>query len=238
MEPTARYEELKIPLSEPVHGLESVSAVLGIPEWWPTGSRVGVVLAHGAGSAQANAILERLHRGLTERGHLTLRFKFPFAEAGKRRTDKPAVLEAVMRDVVAFIGRDPTAAPAHLFLGGLGLGGRVAAQVSRTRLRVEGLFFMGYPLHPARKPEEVEAESLYRLITPILFLQGTRDRYCDLDVLRKTLFRVGAPTTLHVVQEADHQLKVLKKSGRSEEDVAEEVTATLEKWIAKVLEGG
>ena len=87
VEPSARFEELKIGLPEPVHELDSVSAVLGIPRWWPTGSRVGVVLAHGAGSDFSDPMIEGLQRELTERRYLSLRFNFPFAEAKKRRSD-------------------------------------------------------------------------------------------------------------------------------------------------------
>ena len=64
VEPSARFEELKIALPEPVHGLEKVSAVLGVPRWWPTGARVGVVLAHGASSNLADPLVEHLHREL------------------------------------------------------------------------------------------------------------------------------------------------------------------------------
>jgi predicted alpha/beta-hydrolase family hydrolase len=104
-----------------------------------------------------------------------------------------------------------------------------------ARLRVDGLFFLGFPLHPPDKPKDLDAEVLYRVIAPMLFVQGTRDRNCDLDVLRKTLARVGAPKTLHVVAEADHALKVLKKSGRTQEAVIDETLATLQGWIQKVI---
>ena len=76
VEPPARYEELKILLPEPVHGTDHVSAVLGIPRWWPTGSRVGVVMAHGAGSDLNDPLVAYLHHELTERRFLCLRFNF------------------------------------------------------------------------------------------------------------------------------------------------------------------
>lgn len=235
VEPAARFEEVEIPIPEEVAGVSKLSGVLGVPEWWPTGSRVGVVLAHDKGSSHEDPTLVDLHRGLTERGYLSLRFNFPFAEAGKRRADKDPVLERAFLEAVQFLGRDPTAAPAHLILGGKGIGGRVAARTAMSRLRVEGLFFMGFPLHAADKPETADTELLYRVISPMLFLQGTRDRYCDLDTLRQTLVRVGAPKTLHVLEEADHAFKVLKKSGRTPEEVNEEALAALDRWIGGVL---
>ena len=236
VEPSARFKQVKIPLPEPVHGLSEVSAVLGVPRWWPTGSRVSIAIAHGAGSDISDPLMEYLHRELTERRFLTLRFNFPFAEAKKRRPDPIQVLRLTYRAAIAALSRDPTAAPAHLFLAGAGLGGQIAAEIAGSRVRIAGLFLLGYPLHPPGEPEAVKAEGLFRVVSPALFLQGTRDRRCDLDVLRHTLARVGAPTSLHVCQDADHQFKVLKKSGRTRDEVNEELLGVIDGWIQKVLE--
>jgi predicted alpha/beta-hydrolase family hydrolase len=236
VEPSARFEELKIALPEPVHGLGKVSAVLGVPRWWPTGARVGVVIAHGSGADLSDPLVEHLHSQLTERRYLCLRFNFPFAEAGKKRPDSVPVLRRVFRAAISALGRDPNAAPAHLFLGGKGLGGRIAADLAGTRVRVDGLFLLGFPIHSQGKPEKVRADELFRVVSPMLFLQGTRDRTCDLDVLRRTLYRVGAPTTLHVCQEADRHFKLPKRSRRSEEDVREELLGAVDGWLRKVLE--
>jgi len=236
IEPPARFEEIKIPLPEPVHGLKAVSGVLGIPRWWPTGARVSVVISHGASRDMNDPIIEHLHAQLTERRCLTLRFNQPFAEAKKRRPDSVRVLRRTMRAAVGILASDPTAAPAHLFLGGKGLGGQIAAEVAGSRVRVDGIFFLGYPLHAAGKPETVQAEQLYRLISPMLFIQGTRDRSCDIDVLRQTLTRVGAPTALQICREADQHFKVLKKSDRTEEEVRAEILDGLDTWITRILE--
>ena len=236
MEPGVRYESIKIPLEEPLRGAEHLSGVLGIPEWWPTGSRIGVVLAHGAGRNLNDPLLERLHQGLTERKYLSLRFNFPFAETEKKRPDPTEVLLRAFRAAVSIMGRDPTSAPAHLFVGGVGLGGQTAAQLSTQRLRVEGVFMLGYPLHgrddPAKNPN---AEPLFRVVSPMLFVQGTRDRYCDLDALRDTLKRVGAPKALQTVQHADNYFQVPKRSGRTEEQVAAELIEGIDRWCNRVL---
>jgi len=236
VDPSARFEQIKIPLPDPVHGLESVSGVLGIPRWWPTGARMSVIIGHGSGRNMDDPLIEHLHRELTERHYLTLRFNQPFAEANKRRPDAMPVLRRTLRAAMAVLTGDPTAAPAHLFLGGKGLGAQVAADLASARVRVDGVFFLGYPLHTSGKPEKVHAEPLYRLISPMLFIQGTRDKSCDLDVLRKTLTRVGAPTTLQICREADQHFKVLKKSDRTAEEVQAEILDGLDGWIRKILE--
>lgn len=236
VEPAARFEEVKIPLREPVHDLDSLSGVLGVPEWWPTGSRVGVVLAHGSSSDMRDPMVEWLHRELTERKFLSLRFNFPFAEAGRSRPDPLPVLDRAYRAAITLLGRDPTSAPAHLVLGGLNLGGSVAAELGAGGMHVDGFFFLGYPLHPQGKPEKARPDHLFRIISPMLFVQGTRDRSCDLGALRSTLARVGAPTALHTVEEADQRFRVTKKSPRSVEEVQREVLEAVVGWIDKLLE--
>ncbi len=237
VETSARFEELRIPLLDPVHGLRDVSAVLGTPRWWPTGARVGVVLAHDVGSSFQDPLLVHLHQQLTERRCLCLRFNFPFAEAKKRRADPVPVLRRALRSAVGALARDPSAAPAHLFLGGMGLGARTAAEVAAARLRVDGLLFLGFPLHPPQRPGQAQADELYRVVSPMLFVQGTRDRRCDRAALQRALSRVGAPTALHVCGEADHHLRVLKKSGRSDDEVRDEVLGVVDAWIQKVSGG-
>jgi predicted alpha/beta-hydrolase family hydrolase len=233
VEPTARFEQLRIPLREPVHGLDSVPATLGVPEWWPTGARVGVVIAHGA--QKIDPLLEFLQKELTERKYLTLRFVFPFAEAEKKRPDSDEVLLRVYRAAVAMLHNDPTAAPAHLFIGGKNAGAAAAVHTATARTRVDGLFLLGYPLHKQDDPESVQADQrLSRVVNPILFLTGTRDRHCDLATLRRVRLRVGAPTEIHPVVEADHSFRV-RKSERNPDDVQREVLSVLDQWMHKVI---
>jgi hypothetical protein len=238
VEPSARFEEFKIPLRESARGFTEVSAVMGVPQWWPTGQRVGVVLAHGLSRDLSDPILEHVQQELTERHCLTLRFNFPFGEAGKKRPDHPDVLQRTFRAAINALSRDPNATPAHLFIGGSGLGGQVAADLAGTRLRVDGVFLMGFPLHPPGKSELTDPGQLFRNIAPMLFLQGERDRHCDIDVLRQTLTRVGAPTTLQIIKEADHHFKTLKKSNRTDEEIREELLGCIAIWIQKLADIG
>jgi predicted alpha/beta-hydrolase family hydrolase len=234
MEPSAQYEEFEIPLREKIHGVDHVRGVLGIPEWWPTGERVAVVFAHGSSSNFEDPLIVTLANALAERGYLTLRFNFPFAEAGKRSSsDSPAVLERGYKAAIGVLGRDPTALPARLFVGGVGLGARVAAGLVADRLHADGLFLLGFPLHAQDKPDKVDAEVLYRATSPMLFVQGTRDRRCESAALHNALRRVGAPIELYDVQDADSSFHVPKKSGRTESQIFTEVFGVLSNWIAR-----
>jgi len=232
------FEELKISLREPVNGLDAVAGDLGIPEWWPTGSRASVVLVHGATGDKEEPLIRDLHRALTERKYLCLRFNFPFAQAGKKRPDPIPVLQNTLRAAIAVLGRDPSAIPSHLLLLGKDLGASVIAHTAaHHRLRVEGIALLGYPLHPQGKPEKLRADDLFRIVCPTLFIQGKHDRQCDLTALRQTLLRVGAPTTLHTVEAADHNLKIPKKAERSQEDIHGEILNAVDAWIGKILGG-
>jgi predicted alpha/beta-hydrolase family hydrolase len=235
VEQAPRFEELKIRLPEPISGVEEISAVLGIPEWWPTGSRVAVAIAHGSASNMDDPLITDIHRRLTEQKFLSLRFNFPFGEAGKRSgTDSAEAMDRAFRAAISVLGRDTTQAPAHLILCGKGTGAGAAARLATARLRIAGLFFLGFPLHPQDKKEKVQTESLYRITSPMLFVQGTRDRRCDVDTLRDSLRHVGASTNLHVVEEADQNFKVPKRSLRNEEEIRDEIFGVVHDWLGNV----
>jgi len=236
MEPATQFEAIRIPLTAPIHGRDSLSGILGIPEWWSTGGRVAVVIAHGGPSNLEDPLVEALAHALAEKSCLTLRFNFPFAEAGKRSSaDSPEILERGFTAALNILRRDPTALPVRLFVGGVGLGGRVAAGLVADRLHVDGLFLLGFPLHPQDKPEKSDPDVLFRSTTPMLFVQGTRDRRCNGTALRQALRRVGAPVELYDVREADSAFHVPKKSGRTNEQVRAESVGVLSSWVARRL---
>ena len=232
---TPQFEEIKIPVPDRVHGLDTVTGILGIPEWWPTGSRVSVVLARA--STAPDPLIDSIQRELTAKKILTLSFPLPYMVAGKKTPDDMRILKRSYQAAVALLGQDPSAAPSHIFAGGKNIGALVAANAATAaaRMRIEGLFLLGFPLHKQDDPSEPRSEQLYRAVAPMLFVQGQRDRHCDLPTLRKTLARVGAPVQLHVVDETDHQLHVPKRAGRTQEQVNQEILATLEAWMRKTL---
>lgn len=97
-----------------------------------------------------------------------------------------------------------------------------------------GLVFLGFPLHAPGRRESVRGDHLMHVPCPMLFHQGTRDRLADLDLLRPLLERVGPRATLHVLDGGDHSLKMLKRSGRTQEDVLAEVARVTRKWVDTV----
>ena len=233
METTAKLEPIRIPVTPEIN----VPGVVGIPEWWPIGTRVAVALAHDTSATLESELLVALHARLAERGYLTVRFNFPYAEEKRKRPDPSPLLEKSFRAAIASLMRDPQNSPARLILGGFGLGARVAAEVVSQGTKADGLVCLSYPLHPSGKPTQLRAEPLFRLICPMLFIQGTRDPTCKLDRLQTVLRRIGAPTDLHVVQDADHKLDVIKRSGRTPEEVQVEVVDAAERFLERIVGG-
>jgi uncharacterized protein len=188
------------------------------------------VLAHGAGAGMRHRFMETVAEALALRGVASLRYQFPFTQAGGRRPDPPGVLEATVRAAVAAAR---TAAPTlPLVAGGKSLGGRMTsnAQARRPLAEVAALVFLGFPLHPPKQPGVSRADHLDRVELPMLFLQGTRDELAHLDLLQPVCQRLGDRATLHVVEGGDHGFDVLKRSGRTETDVMDELATTVADW--------
>ena len=124
-----------------------------------------------------------------------------------------------------------------LVAGGKSFGGRMTstAQAEEPLPGVRGLVFFGFPLHPPGRPGDSRAEHLAQLQIPMLFLQGTRDDFADLKLLKPLVQRLGQRATLHLVEGGDHSFHVLKRSGRTDADVLEELTAAVEEWATRLL---
>src|SRR5256885_2856870 len=124
-----------------------------------------------------------------------------------------------------------------LVAGGKSFGGRMTstAQAEAPLPGVRGLVFLGFPLHPPGKPDDKRAEHLTQVRIPMLFLQGDRDEFADLKLLKPVVKRLGAGATLHLVEGGDHSFHVLKRSGRTDADVMSELVDAIVKWTAGIV---
>ena len=193
------------------------------------------VLAHGAGAGMRHPFLEVLSQQLAERSIATLRYQFPYMEQRARRPDPPAVAAATVRAVVAEAARVAPGLP--LVAGGKSFGGRMTstAQAEAPLPGVRGLVFLGFPLHPPGRPGDARAEHLAQVQIPMLFLEGTRDDFADLTLLRPVVTRLGARATLHLVEGGDHSFHVPKRSGRTDADVMGELAEAIVGWTAGIV---
>jgi len=196
----------------------------------PEDARVLLVLAHGAGAGIRHRFFEALIPLLAGSAIATLRYQFPYMEAGRKRPDTPAVAQATVRAAVAAAAALAPELP--LLAGGKSFGGRMtsAAQSAEPMAGVRGLVFLGFPLHAAGRPGTSRADHLDRVAVPMLFLQGTRDTLADLPSMRTVTERLGPRALLHVVEGADHSFAVLKRSGRTNEQVMRELADTIAQW--------
>jgi uncharacterized protein len=190
------------------------------------------VLAHGAGAGMRHPFLEAFADALANRRVATLRYEFPYMEQGKRRIDPAQTLHARVREAVAAAAKEGL----PLFAGGKSMGGRMTSQAQAVQPLpgVRGLAFVGFPLHPAGKPDTVRAAHLRDARLPMLFLQGTRDDLADLALLRPIVEQLRE-ATLHVVEDADHSFHVRKKSGRTDAEVIAELARTFAEWAQRTM---
>jgi len=200
----------------------------------PSNARACFVFAHGAGAGMHHRSMESTAAALAEPGIATLRFQFPYMEAGTRRPDVPAVCHATVRAAVQVAARRCPGLP--LFAGGRSFGGRMTsqAQAGSPLPEVRGLVFFAFPLHPAGRPSESRADHLQNITIPMLFLQGTRDELAELNLLQKVVGQLGRRATLELMQEADHSFHVPARTGRNDAQVIHELAETFSRWIDTV----
>jgi len=165
----------------------------------------------------------------------TLRYQFPYMERRASRPDPPAVAAATVRAAAAEAARLAPELP--VVAGGKSFGGRMTstAQAEQPLPGVRGLVFLGFPLHPPGRRGDARAEHLAQVEIPMLFLQGTRDDFADLQLLRPVVKRLGERATLHLVEGGDHSFHMLKRSGRADAAIMDEIADAIVEWSAQAV---
>lgn len=199
----------------------------------PKDTKALLVLAHGAGAGMRHKFMEEICAKLSDRGIATLRYQFPYMEKGIKRPDSEGVLTATVRAAVA-AGKN-LADSIPVFAGGKSMGGRMTSLAAAKEALdgVQGLLFFGFPLHAAGKPSADRGKHLAEVSIPMLFLQGSRDALADLKLLKPLCHRLGKRAEIFVVDGADHSFHMLKSSGRSDDEVLNEVADKAVSWIAQ-----
>lgn len=216
-----------------VGSIDSISAVIDEPEG--EARDTAFLFAHGAGAPFDSEFMIRIAEELTGRGFALMRFQYPYMErarrdARRRPPDRRPVLESAHRAALTrarehFAGR-------RLGLMGKSLGGRIGSYLAAEGEECAGLVFLGYPLHPPGKPDRPRTDHFPDLRLPTLFVQGTRDKLCDLELLDGALKTFAGTATLVTIEGGDHGFKVPKKYGGQGCPPYDELAAHVEKWIA------
>jgi predicted alpha/beta-hydrolase family hydrolase len=214
-------EKIRVEISASEH----VTALL----YPASGKRVPLrlILAHGAGSNQLTPSMTRMATALSGRGIETLTFNFLYSEKKKRVPDKNDKLEACWRRIIeTFQVKDGA-----LVIGGKSMGGRIASQVAAADSSgIAGLVFLGYPLHPPGRPEQLRDKHLPNIKAPMLFVQGAKDAFGTPDELKPILKKLKN-AQLSIVENGDHSFKVPKSAAIPQDTVDALVLGTVESWL-------
>jgi uncharacterized protein len=224
------------PLAIPISGTDKLSGLVSVPDRFESGKGPVLLLAHGAGNDMTNPLLAAVSEGLAERNILVCRFNFPYKQAGKKAPDPAAVLEKSYRRVIAYLSGHRFYQPSGLFLGGKSLGGRIASRIVADGINADGLIFLGYPLHPAGKPEELRTAHWDRIDCPMLFFAGTRDPLCSIPLLI-TATADRPNTRLEIIDGGDHSFKTPKAQGTTVDEVTARIIRDAAEWIDKICRG-
>ena len=164
--------------------------------------------------------MQRWKKHLKEVGAVET-FDYPYTRENRKRPDPLAQLIAAHRQALTE-ALAKTGATGRIILIGKSMGGRIGCHLALEE-KVDGLICLGYPLCAMGNRAKLRDEVLRALTTPILFVQGTRDSLCPLDLLENVRKEMKAPNFIHVVESGDHSLLVAKRhlqaAGETQDDV-------------------
>ena len=191
-----------------------------------TATAIRLVFAHGAGAGQQHPFMTNVARRLAGSGFDVWTFNFLYMEQKRRAPDKAPALEDCFRRVIAF-AQQTSGVPGALFVGGKSMGGRIATHLASQGDRLDGVFALGYPLHPPGKPEQPRSGHLPAITVPVLIVQGERDAFGTPSELTPVIAAMKARVTLEIVPGGDHSLGV---RGRPLEESYDALANLIAQW--------
>lgn len=200
----------------------------------PKDAKALLVLGHGAGAGMTHPFMEQLAADLAEFQIASLRYNFPYMEAGRRSPNAPALSQDTVRAAVGVAKEVVPDLP--LIAGGKSYGGRMtsAAQAAQPLPQVKGLVFFGFPLHAPGRPGPKRGEHLKQISIPMLFLQGTRDKLADLSLMEPLCSSLGSKTTLQVIDGADHGFSTLKSASKTTPEIRKDLARVTGTWFKRI----
>ena len=211
---------------------EKVTGRLSMPA---TGddTEVGVLLAHGAGAGQDHPFMVQVREGLAAAGYPTLTFNYAYTEGGRRAPDRApkllAVHEAAANRLAQYCGQ--------VVLAGKSMGGRVGSHLAGDHgWPAASMVYLGYPLVAMGSGEPRPTDHLQRVVAPQLFVAGTRDRLSPPDLIEPLAASLPEAAVV-VVPDGDHSFKVPKRTGRTSEEVLDEIIAEVAAWLVPFRRG-
>ncbi len=203
--------------------MTSIKSIADGPESAPA----TIVLAHGAGAPMDTPFMDFFAQGLGALGWSLRRFEFPYMAARREdgRKRPPDRQEKLFESWRAAVSDIP---PETLVIGGKSLGGRMASMLAEE-LRARACLCLGYPFHPAGKPERLRIAHLEEISVPTLILQGSRDPLGTRDEVET--YPLGPRVRLHWAEDGNHDLQPRKLSGRSKQQNWQEALAAIDAFL-------
>ena len=221
--------EFKIKVSD----VESVTAML-YPAAAKDRAKVTIILGHGAGADQLSGFMRMVAAGFAARGLDAMTFNFLYKEKGKSAPDSKAKLESCYQTVIDAAIANTKLKGNKLVVGGKSMGGRIASQVAAENPKgIDGLVFLGYPLHPPGRLDKMRDEHLAKIKAPMLFVQGSRDAFGSEHEIEATIKKHKLPATLYVIASGDHSFKV-PKTVKPQQQVYEDVMDEVARWAREL----
>lgn len=189
------------------------------------------LFAAGAGAPSSHAWMQGWKNRLSEMWDVET-FDYDYMREGRKRPDPlPRLIAAHRHALSAARKRHPSRLT---ILIGKSMGGRIGCHLSLEE-KVDSLICLGYPLCSMGDRTKLRDEVLRALTTPILFIQGTRDSLCPLDLLERVRTEMKAPNSLHLVHGGDHSLRVakheLQASGQTQEDIDRQILQVITAFV-------
>jgi len=220
-------------LTVAVSDSESVTALL-YPAARKDRANVTIVLGHGAGADQMSGFMRMAAEGLAARGLDAMTFNFLYKEKGKSVPDPKAKLESCYQAVIDAAIKNKKLKGNKLVIGGKSMGGRIASQVAAEHSEgIDGLVFLGYPLHPPGRPDKLRDEHLAKIKAPMLFVQGSRDAFGNEDEIRAIIKKHRLRAALYPIEKGDHSFKV-PKTLKPQQQVYEDVMDEVARWCRSI----
>jgi predicted alpha/beta-hydrolase family hydrolase len=197
-----------------------------------------VLLGHGAGASQDSGFMRMFANGLAQRGLDVMTFNFVYMEQGRSVPDQKHKLESCFRAVIETAVKHRKLKNNKLVIGGKSMGGRIASQVAGAASQdkeplaeqIDGLVFLGYPLHPPGNPEKLRVEHLEHIHKPMLFVQGTRDALGTPEEIQPFIKGLRPAAKIHTIEGGDHSFKAPKKFGLPQEEIYESAMNEIVRW--------
>jgi uncharacterized protein len=198
------------------------------------------LLGHGAGAGQESGFMRMFANGLAQRGLDVMTFNFVYMEQGRSVPDQKHKLESCFRAVIDKAVKHRKLKNNRLVIGGKSMGGRIASQVAAAASenkeplaeQIDGLVFLGYPLHPPGNPAKLRVEHLEHIHKPMLFVQGTRDALGTPEEIQPFIKGLRPAAKIHSIEGGDHSFKAPKKFGMAQEEIYETAMDEIVRWAA------